>query len=341
MVALARNWTVAVNLQPSSQVDQVVQARELVFAFINTHRLAGWTVARSSNGIVADNSDNIASASDIVFGNVSQARSWAVLTPPAALWGKGGSVDASETLQLLVAAFDSNADTTPQNVLVSFLTGGGTYLTSGTTTANPTASGGTESSQIGTSYGTAWVPWTAATNCRYATWYNDIGEVMFAIKATGENGFRHFYSVRTFLDADEGSGHNRIVFSAYSGASAGIALRNTYFFGLGSTRARTKAGTAELSGMVASSPAWNYTQWTNGQELDRGVPASGLVVGNNAAGAGARHFGWVRDVYICPTSTPENTPQDGDSDTIRLVACIADTGGGVWLPVPAASLPLE
>lgn len=338
MVALARSGTVIqINQTLSTTVDHPQQYRELVYEWIETLRLAGWTVIRSSNGTVATDADNIASASDIVFGTATDPRSWAVLAPPAVFFGKGGSVAAGETLRLLIACVATGAN--PQNVVVSYVTNNGSYP-AGSTTATPTASGGTESASIGASYQSTWVPWTTAQNARWARWYNALGEVRFAIKTFGEIGFRHMFEARTFTDADEGEGDNRPMFFGYSAASEG-GIQSSSYYNQSYTRARNKAGTAELVSITPTSPGWLCSSWTNGAEQDRGVPATGMVVINNSGGSSARHHGWLRDVYGAPTSAPNNEVQDGDTDTIRLFLLGGNSAGKIWLPANAADLPLE
>lgn len=339
MVALAKNWTISINNAFSSSVDQQVQYREALYNWINTFRIAGWTVVSSSNSVVAGAGDNIAAPADIVWGTGGGVpRSWVVLSPPSAFWGYTAPF---EVMNLLIVAENTAADTTPQAIEFRMVTNG-TY-TGGSPTSNPTASGGVDSQPGASTIRSTFIPWATPLTGNWASWASTQGDVVFGIKPDGVLGWRTWTMVNSFADGEPQLGYGAYrpaifgIGSTTNGAGgSGSALSSSTNWGGGSR----SFDNASLGATTAQSYAWNFTSWTSGTENTRGIPASEIFLGNNAAGSAARFFGRIVDFYGAPVSAPHNEVQDGDTDSIRLVLCAGASGGGLWVPAPAASLPI-
>lgn len=343
MVALSKNWTtLAINQAFSSAVDQAVQYREAFYWFVEAHRLAGWTVVASSNGVVANAADNIASPADVVYGNAAQARSWAVLQPPAAFWGYAG---APEFGFLMVSAFNVNTDTTPQEIEARWVSDGtwdgAAYVVTANPTANTATYPGLTNTQFGSGFRTTFVPWAAPVAGYAAWWASDEGDVMFGIKAAGEIGWRCWYMARTYTDGEPqlGDGLHRPTFYGVSGVTAGGGANGTNLATTPSWIGRS-SDNISLGAIAARSHSWNLTSWTDGADQVRGMPATDILLFNNSSFGAARFFGRIVDIYGCAALAAQNEVQDGDADPIRLVCCRGSATGGLWLPVNAVDLPI-
>lgn len=338
MVALAKTWTISINNAFSSAVDQQVQYQEALYNWIDTFRTAGWTVVRSSNSVTAGAGDNIASPADIVWGTGGSVRSWVVLSPPAAFWGY---VTPWEIGNVLIAANETAGDTTPQVIEFRWVTNG-TY-TGGTTTANPTASGGTDTQPGSANIRSTFIPWSTPVAGNWASWASTQGDVVFGIKQDGQIGWRTWAMVCSFASGEPQLGYGNFrpaIFGIGSptagGAASGGALASTTNWSAGG---RSFAN-ASLTSLSAASYAWNFSSWTGGAEFTRGIPASEIFLANNTASDVARFIGRIVDFYGSPQLAPQGEVQDGDADAIRLVNCAGASGGGLWVPVPAADLPI-
>lgn len=86
MATFAKTWSHDVNnfIGPQATVEE-----QYALAFLALHeslKAAGYTVVWSSNGTVADASDNVATTADVVQGdNTSSPRTWILYDPPAGM----------------------------------------------------------------------------------------------------------------------------------------------------------------------------------------------------------------------------------------------------------------
>jgi hypothetical protein len=140
--ALQKTWQGGTTLGGNDLVNQVISeasseltARTALLAIKNaltTFNLNPWTVVSSSNGVVADNSDNWASVADLVYPTTfGTAYSWIVLK----------QTNITGTFEVLLSMFDILAtDPDRQNLMIKVAAGGG-YV-AGSINVQPFAPGG-------------------------------------------------------------------------------------------------------------------------------------------------------------------------------------------------------
>ncbi len=316
-VPATRTWTIDPNNAFTSAISMDTQYKEACFNFKDTLINAGWTVIRSSNGTVADGTDNWTTDADVNFG-ASGTGSWIQLRSPA------GWLPNSGTVELLFYVNDTAG--TPQQAEIKLCVFG--YRDGGVTTL-PTAKG-TEST-INTS-GRNIVPWAAAIAGNWTSWYSSRGDVMFIVKGDGEAFIRHCFAISSNVDADGGGdGDQRWFFFSRSFTSNifinGTHLSFTYW------RGPMPSGT-EYPNVEANSILTNVTSWTVGEDFSNNSADAKLKIWSDHSERG-RYFGeWV-DVRAAPGSTVFNEPDDseGAQDPRRVAV------GELWFYMPASEFP--
>lgn len=340
MVALSKTWTFSYNNVFADPTNQLAQYREQWYAFVQAHRLAGWTVTLSSDGVTAGAGDRILSPANVVIGGTfaGSERSWVVMEPPAAFYGKAGASIAGELMSQLFVALDNSyiPGTNQPRIIAHTWNSGGSY-SGGSTTANPTPSGGVTSDMGSSGWRNTWLLWTTPTPAQYSYWYSEDGEVCFFNKLLNVTSGESVYMARTFRDSAEGVGDYRYVFYAISGTGAG--LQGNQLMSSSNWIGRDYAGAALFS-IRAYSLTLDYTGWSLGTEYIRSAIYSSIRIGSNGAGNGRRDYGVLTDIWACPIGQIQNRVFSGDSDAIRQVALASSSTGSVWLPAPRTSLPI-
>lgn len=315
-VVAERTWTIDPNNAFSSAVSMDTQFQEACFAFKSALLNAGWVVVRSSNGTVADDSDNWSTDADVAFGTSGNG-AWILFRSKAAWLTNSG------TVELLFYVNDTAG--TPQQAEIKFCVFG--YRDGGTTTL-PTANG-TEST-VNTS-GRNIVPWGAAIAGNWTSWYSSRGDVMFIVKGTGEAFIRHCFAISSNTDADGGGdGDQRWFFFSRSGVtdifSSGAHLLSANW------RAVTPAGD-QYPNMEADS-ILTTVSWTLGEDFDNNAVDAPIKVWSDHATRGRLFGEWV-DVLAAPVGTVFNEPDDseGAQDPRRVAV------GTLWFYMPASEFP--
>lgn len=292
-------WTqpdpVNVLINLGSSVDQQDQYRELSYALLTAIRaLPGATRLQESNGTTASSAQNINSAADIVFAAAGSAHSWALY-----------ELASGETITLDFV--NAAADPTPQ--LVNIYKSTSAYA-AGSTTGRPAAiTVGRENSALAFNI----VPWAAVVAGQY-TWLRTAeGSLYFLVK---QQGVGAFYSTFFIHRSGTSRGNFSIAFYAASNASADVLIAAN-LASTGNWRTSQEDGTASNTGQ-ASSNAFPWTSWNNGQDSTGNVPRFGVVVGCNLV-ASPRYLGAMTDVVGIPGGSPINAQDPLDvSGTHRL-----------------------
>lgn len=167
MVALQRNWTCSWNNVPS-QATLLDQAREVLLAFKNAYKGAGWTVEGSSDGTTAgmDATDRWSTVTDLTWDTAGNAHSWIVIRSPVNYPSTGKGIWLMLSCSPTVATQYHNVRITPASAA----------FTGGSTTADPTAPANAYTG-LGTS-GVVQFLNSSLTNSKYHYIYNTVGDVL-------------------------------------------------------------------------------------------------------------------------------------------------------------------
>ncbi|MDD5125799.1 hypothetical protein [Methylovulum sp.] len=93
-----QTWTFSHNLTPIDKTTATQVGKSFVFQLKNFLVANGWTVASSSNGTIANSSDNWSSLTDIVGAAAWPAHSWCVLkSPQGIVAGASGSYTGDQS----------------------------------------------------------------------------------------------------------------------------------------------------------------------------------------------------------------------------------------------------
>lgn len=316
MTTLNKTWVDSINQTYSSAVDQAVQYRESFFGLKQLVVAAGAVIEASSNGSVADASDNLASAADCIYGTAgSQPLAYFVARFPTGYGNPNGA-----QFRLLVVANNANSDTTPQTI--DIYAAYGTYSLAGTPTQNRPTTAASEVSRTGITL----IPWTAATTGYFSTWRTSDGDIIFAVKDSSTD----LFDVAILVNAESsGIGSNTAMVYAVSGSTSltsGLANGSNW-------RAFNDSGTAIVTGFAVQNSMWGAASWTNGHEGALGyLVATEIDLMTSSAGASGRYFGRWSDVRGNPPGIAFNQRDSTDTDT-QILRC----AGYVMLPVTRAS----
>ncbi len=190
-----RSWIIGPNIQFSDQTDQVIQYQEILFALKTILVAAGWPVQLSSDTVTAGSGDRWLSAANVVLG-LAGAGSWITFRSPLA-WD-------SHQVDLLLHVDATGLN--PRRALIQIAIDDTQPYTGGSTVSLPTTTGPETTILSG---GTDLLPWTTATNGRYATWYTSRGDIMIGAKVTGRPFFSQFHYLTSNTNADGGGVGNR------------------------------------------------------------------------------------------------------------------------------------
>lgn len=126
---LTRSWNFLVNQAQSTTGTLLTDRQKLLFAVKNALVSLGWTVARSSDGSSVADGDLWPAYTNLVWNTTGNAHSWIVL--------KQTGLGANWMLVL-----DLNAANTSSHLISAYCTALGYDLSTGSTTARPTVTGG-------------------------------------------------------------------------------------------------------------------------------------------------------------------------------------------------------
>lgn len=317
MVALNKTWVDSINQTFSSNVDQAIQYREAFYALKSLFLAAGWTVVLSSNSVVANSSDNLASAANCVFGtNGSQPLAYVVLRAPAG-YGNPFGVD----LRVQLVANNSNADTTPQTI--DIYAAWGTYSLAGTPLQNRATTAAPEQSRTAVSL----IPWATATTGYFSTWRTTNGDVLICLKDSATSNF----STAIWINAEASAiGHCTAFLYASSNSTACLAGN---LAAVANFRMWQEDGANGTNSLGMSANLWGMASWTNGLEGASGVLIGGEIdILANAGAGNGRFLGRLSDVRAVATAAAFNARDSLDTDT-QILRCAGD----ILLPVTAAS----
>ena len=316
MAGFDLTWVDVINGAFSSSVDQAVQYREAFYTVFRVLVDAGWTVEFTSNGTVANSSNNIASAADCVFGtNGSQSLAYAVLRAPTGFGNPSGA-----QFRLVLVANNSNADTTPQtfDIYGSF----GTYSLHGTPLSNRPVAAAAEQSRTGVNL----IPWSSAQTGYISTWRNDQGAVWVGVKDGAGDEFDSGFAV---VAEDTALGSNNAAFYAVSTLPFGSAALGT----ASNWRFFTDTAAAGSTTLGMESTVWAWGSWDSGANGATNEPVLRPIdLGAQATGANGRFLGTITDILACPPGCAFNADDSTDFDA-QIYRCAGD----IWMPVTAAS----
>jgi hypothetical protein len=329
MVALAKVWSDDLNNLFSDQLDQRVQYREAIFAFVGAHLAAGWTVELSTDGTNAPDATNQwTSAAILLYGNAAQPRAWIVLRSPA-----GWAVGAGLYHYMLVGLENVNTSTTPR----TWTQRGSTIpWTGGSTTTFPTTlnSGNTQWTRNGTNF----LSWAAPARARWNAWWTADGDVWFALKGDGVAAVSMLacsHSSSFYADQDGGFGQYRGKFGLTVGAT--ISTNQITWASLQAAFLRCSLADGGIPSSTTSGFASTVsilTAWALGANDVGRVPDAPIEAYTNTGSVSAdRQFGELLDVRGSPNNAPFNLLIDGDTDPFRLVNI-----GCLWMPCSARLL---
>lgn len=323
MVATTKTWSCSANNVFSSSTSSATQYRETLYALKTQLQAAGWTLELSCNSLVASAADNLPTAASFVWGtDGAQPTSYFVMASPTT-WGDNGGVP----VRLLVVANVATASTTPQRV--DFYVALGSYTLAGAPLSNrPT----TASAQTTVRNVNVFLPWTTGVSAQWTCWMTTSGDLWFGVKRLANQLFSSFLILHSSSNA---VGQRSLIFYADASAAANaLAALNQ---SVTSARAFTTGGVAINNGPCFESLATHCDSWTvpGTDDISGSIPRTSLSVISNGAGTAARVLGDVVDVLASPRDSMFNEVVDGDTDAQRLVNI-----SGLWMPTPAASLPL-
>ena len=202
MVEPARTWTININQQPTNQLSQLSQFRELIYAWKVNRIAAGWTVTLSSDGDVgasaagggnAGAADYWTSAAVLGVDSTALGGAWIVLQAPATFVAAGGA--------LYTVGLINDTDIVNPQVFQQYHSS--TVFTGGTTTAIPTSAGVTTSLDSGNDEiinNTS----GAAEPQVFSTWYSSRGDTLFMNKTRGLRYADYLAYAMSMEDGDGG-----------------------------------------------------------------------------------------------------------------------------------------
>lgn len=277
--------------------------------------LGAWTVVGSSNGTVANTSDNWATSADIVSASGAVAHSWIVIQSPD-MGMLGGRI-------WLIIDCNDGAGTVQDFELI--MCSDQPDLTTPVTTARPTA---TNEVAMGEQ---VW-QLSAFAAKSFHFWRTTIGEFIAVMSTDGtlipESGI-------VFWRCDNGEAGVQYPFFCY---------REHLTSGLGAFTASNLATSGNIDGFWQDKtpltavmnmngpggPGGNTTSnWTNGRSnINNGVPDFPLAMTWNSATEAAIP-GYIPDIRLSASSVPNNETNNADTDAI-----VRTTVGQLLLPVP-------
>jgi hypothetical protein len=306
---ISRSWSSSVNntVLGATQIDKYKDA------FLKLHvaiKAAGHTVSFSSNGVTADANDNIASASDVVFGTEgSQAHSYVVyqLKP---------GFNGNSTGYLLIDCDEPNTETSPQNL--DFYSSISPYSLDGTPLVNRPVTAGSEETILTRNL----IGSTANDPHTIHYGFSTIGDLWFCCSRDG-TGDADFGFLMCSLTGGEGV-NQFVIYAASTNA-----FKATSF-------ASSSIMVFYVDNAVASSPlmtslAFDFTNWSAGRTTS-GKPVSYPIALASNSSTQARPVGGVVDIRAAaPDNISNEVFDDEDSDALRLVS-ISD----LWVPMQSA-----
>ena len=322
MVNPVRNWTITANNDLGG--DYPTQWKRACFQIIDTMRNAGWTVVQSSNGSVANTSDNITTESDWVQNTTGSGGSWAVLESPS------GWLPNSGTLRVLLYANVSSGDTTPNPLHYYFSSD--PYNTDGTTTSLPTPTGFQTS--VTSDEVCSWTNYVPAT---YVAGYTDRGDIFFLGKQNGQNFISNMWVLGSNVDGD-GGGRGDLRFYFLAMGSNGSIITKPNLEQTSNWRSLRRDGLAQESQNKAAAILWELAgSWSNGLDDFGDLNMQAIHIGENHPGSDGRYKGQWIDFFAVPEQATFGTLDDSESgQTYRRVV----VGSGLAMYLPTASLPL-
>lgn len=327
MVAVIKTGRSSAQATFSVTNDNIIQAKEALFALKNRMVARGWTVTFSCGlnngaGRAANSSDNWVVATDLEFAAAASNHSHVTLRAPVT---KGRPAGA-DRYYLIIDCISTGTAAQVQPV--------NWYLarnapTGGSATARQTAT--SELPVLTTNI----IPWTTSVAARYGYCDTDDGDMIFGVKVDGAAHFRSCIILQDDPDWARGNyilwfyaNHSPTAISCFGSADLANVANVRTFMGDGSAPAAT------TSRPGANCSIWNMSA-TGGIEPDTSnIPARGIAL-YASGNAIMRDFGRLVDVAGVGGNVVYNAVFDNDQvDPIRHRACggIANTGG-LMLPV--------
>ena len=339
MATFIKNWTVdANNILTSSNSDQVEQYKELFYSLHKMMLSASYTVAASSDGSVANTSDNINSSNDVTIGNSSQDRTWAVYNMPS---GYEFSGSADNRPQILIQTDESNTDSNPQGINVS-LCGVGLDVSGSLSTDSTPSTLGSSQSINNFDLNIHGSSTSESLGIQYSCVYSDEGDLIFLIKKVGSDPFFSCFIIRQGTTSQTGATGGRLTLIYGDNATNWSFEFTSPFNGtfqqlVSSVDGSEVDNACEIVGVGsrAASTGINDASWSNGLD-ERGELIDFPIFIFSDASFG-RYLGvWV-DIRQVSNQTPVGAVIDGDTDPLRYV----HIGDGLFIPWTTSDFPIQ
>lgn len=315
MVTTAVTWNSNLNVVVAG-TDVDSQFQNIILELHTWFKAAGWTVLGSSNGVIANTSDNISVAADIVTAIAGVAHTWIAYRSPTAFAG-------AEQIEVVVdckvasspdIAIDMSASSGSLTGFTSILnrpTGPNEWIRDGIV-INPTS--------------------TFVTKKMHMARSSD-GEFWFGTSDDGTLIMERVFWFTNLTGGDQ-SAYPYAFFAISQGVSAG-SFRHSDLNVSGNWKTHNPGDGAAVNAIEWSSHAQEWSLWVDGRaniSNAAGIAPMELSVNNGTQG---RFVGSVQDIKAASSSIPSGEVEDGDPDAVRRVAV-----DDAWLIVKSSQLPI-
>lgn len=307
-----------------------VQYQEALFNLGSTFELAGGggTTTRSSNGTTVDDTNTWGAPSELEI-NIAGLGAWRAMT-------LGGNYGGS-TLHCLLYA----DDTDPEQFQVRFSS---TPYVGGDLSTLPAPASATDQTAVLTNQTNSIIDWATPRNGNWTSWYTSQGDVMFAVKETGQQHFAFWGALLAFSDS-EGGGELPYRFAWFSDAGPGSgAMTGANLSSTSNWRGLTGGGQQTAANAVRASSNLSAAamQWTGGtSQGGAGVDDIWTIYDISALG---RQIGTFPDLYCVPGNLPYgafDTTENGQTYRRVAVSSSPGTAGNIMAYFPTAELGAE
>lgn len=323
MSNIVRNWTCSLNQAPASNATLLAQAQSILRARKDNYKNAGWSVVGSSDSTTAgmDATDRWTADNKLVWAAGGVAHSWIVLKSPTNNPSTGKSVYVG--LQCSTGAGNPH-------LVNEFVTS--VAPTAGSTTVDPTTTGGSTKSMNNVQFLRSPV-----VNAHYHALYNTQGDVVFFTSSDGVGWPAHTSGYCTTLNFETGLNYPCIAWSNWNDATpGGWALL------LGLNGGASTAGFMQDGSIATSTGVMYYTfgsLFTAQMNGNQGtivtaskwllMPAPVGIAGTPSGGASTVGFGGTLvDIWLAPSGA--NTPLGTEEPASPATSTTAKFGDGMF-----------
>lgn len=326
MATFAKNWTHDVNNFIGPQATVAEQYALAFLAFHESLKAAGYTVVWSSNGTVADATDNVATTADVVQGdNTSSPRTWILYAPPVGLPDAGSWQLLVEPETVTGVSKNQGVDTYAD--ILGFDTSGASV------SSTPTPNGPQASASLQVDFELR--PWNNGEEWQGMWWHamwTDEGDFIWFTReerysATDPHP-QGIFVIRTDTSARAGTpaGHLQLVME-WSSASTPPVIPS-----VPDSVAVLEDGANNLTSGVAVGGYTTLAQITPDVEQGQRVVHLPCYLSGNAD---ARWLGVWTDIRLCNPNYAYGLVEADDADSLRYAHIIK----GLMIPWPADELP--